>query len=590
MSRTSALPAHPLRCFLPFFLLLVGLLAGSLPAAARSWRIADFQDTIVIGGDGSAFVEERITLAFVGQFQGIHRSIPIEYPGPRGENYTLFLQLRDVTDDTGNALKYSSDRKGAFQDITIYVPGAIDATRVVRISYTVANAVRFFEDHDEFYWNVTGNDWPVPIDHASATVVFPDQATGSLRAQAFTGLYGYRGQEASATTNAARAAFETSNPLPMRSGLTIDIFVPQGILTAPGSLTRFGWFLRSNPIVLLPVFAFAVMFILWWYKGKDPDPGMSVAPYYEPPDGLSPAEVGTLVTDSVEPRDITSTVVDLAVKGFIKIEETKEQHLLWSNKDYLFHSLKPHSEWNSLKPHEHVMLSHLFEFEETVRLSALKNRFYVAIPVMKHDVIASLREMGMYTLDPESAPTYVAAAAILICVPFVLLQVFGWVDFSQSLLMIVVALAITIAVILLFGRKMTARSLEGARTRVKILGFEEFMNRVDAERLRTLPPDTFEKFLPYAMALGIEHRWAQSFKDILHEPPQWYAGPAGPTGMMWSPIFFTSSLHTMSTDMHTVMTMSPRSSSGGSGFGGGGFSSGGGFSGGGFGGGGGSAF
>jgi len=588
MSRTSAVPPRPSPRLLRIVLLLVALLSASVPAAARSWRIADFQDTIVIGGDGSAFVEERITLAFVGQFQGIHRTIPIQYPGPHGENYTLFLQLRDVTDDAGHELKHSTARKGAYQDITVYVPGAIDTTRVVRISYTVANAVRFFEDHDEFYWNVTGNDWPVPIDHASATVVFPDRVTGSLRVQAFTGLYGYRGQEASATANAAQASFETSNPLPMRSGMTIDIFIPQGILAAPGSLTRFGWFLRSNPIVLLPVFAFAVMFILWWYKGKDPDPGLSVAPIYEPPDGISPAEAGTLVTDSVEPRDITCTVVDLAVKGFIKIEETKEQHLLWSNKDYVFHSLQPRSNWTSLKPHEQVMLSHLFEFGDMVALSSLKNRFYVAIPIIKHDVLASLREMGMYTLDPESAPAYVAGAAILICVPFVLLQVFGIVDFSQSPLMIAVALAITIAIILLFGRQMTAKSLEGVRTRVKVLGFQEFMNRVDAERLRTMPPDTFEKFLPYAMALGIEHRWAQSFKDILHEPPQWYAGPGGSTGMMWNPIFFTSSLHTMSTDMHTVMTMSPRSSSGGSGFGGGG--GGGGFSGGGFGGGGGSAF
>jgi uncharacterized membrane protein len=333
-----------------------------------------------------------------------------------------------------------------------------------------------------------------------------------------------------------------------------------------------------------------VMFTLWWYKGKDPSAGMSVAPMYEPPPGMSPAECGTLVADAVEPRDITCTVVDLAVQGYLKIEETEDRHLLWSNKDYIFYKLKPTSEWEKLKPHERVLLAHMFETGDAIPLSSLKNRFYVAIPTIKHDIIARLRDQGMYTVDPESAPAYVVIGAFLIAVPFILLQVFNVVDFFQSVLMAAIAIVATIAIVLLFGSQMTAKSLNGARTQVKILGFQEFMNRVDGDRLRTMPPNTFEKFLPYAMALGVEHRWAQAFKDIVHDPPQWYAGPMGPGGMMWNPILFTNSMHTMSADMHTVMTMAPRASSTGGGFTGGGFSSGGGFSGGGFGGGGGDAF
>jgi len=172
----------------------------------------------------------------------------------------------------------------------------------------------------------------------------------------------------------------------------------------------------------------------------------------------------------------------------------------------------------------------------------------------------------------------------------VLLQGFHVVDFFQSVPMAVVAIALTVLIIFLFGRHMNARSLLGARTRIKILGFQEFINRVDADHLKTMSPDTFEKFLPYAMALGVEHRWAQAFQGIVHYQPGWYAGPVSPGPMVWNPIMFTNTMHTMSTDMHTVMTMAPRSSSTGSGFGGGGFGGGGGFSGGGYGGGGGSAF
>ena len=114
------------------------------------------------------------------------------------------------------------------------------------------------------------------------------------------------------------------------------------------------------------------------------------------------------------------------------------------------------------------------------------------------------------------------------------------------------------------------------------------MNRVDGERLKRMPPTTFEKFLPYAMALGVEHHWAQAFAGIVQDPPQWYVGPGGYAGG-FNPIFFSSSMHSMATDMHQVFVSAPRASSSGSGFGGDG-GGGGGFSGGGFGGGGGSAF
>ncbi len=108
------------------------------------------------------------------------------------------------------------------------------------ISYFSPNAVRYFEDHDEFYWNVTGNDWPVPIDHASALVSLPAAAAGSLRAQAFTGFFGATSHEATADVQGSHVEFETTNPLPMRGGLTVDVYVPKGILREPGPLTAPG--------------------------------------------------------------------------------------------------------------------------------------------------------------------------------------------------------------------------------------------------------------------------------------------------------------------------------------------------------------
>jgi uncharacterized membrane protein len=571
-----------------FFLLIVTVCLPA-PAAAKSWRVSNFQDNITVKPDGSATVNETITLVFVGEWHGIHRAIPIEYPGPDGTNYQLFLEVTSVTGEDGAKLKYDSSSSGAYRDLKIYVPDAVNSTRTVNIAYRVRNATRFFDQYDEFYWNVTGNDWPVPIDHAAATVHFPD-GSGSLRAQAFTGVYGSTERDATAAVDGAVANFETKNALPMRGGLTIDVYIPKGVLKAPGALTKFFWFIGGNPAIFLPLVTFAVMFCLWWFAGRDPDPGMSVAPMYDPPPGISPAEAGTLLDDRIHPRDITSTIVDLAVRGFIKIEETDEKGLLFHNKDYIFHLLQKRQDWRGLAPHESVMLENIFigDVPDT-RLSSLKNRFYTAVPVVRTDIMSALKQKGIYSLDPESANGYSIVAAFGILIPFAALQILGWVDFFSSVPIVAICLLISALIWFLFARQMTAKTLKGARTHIAVLGFQEFMNRVDADRLKVMPPNTFEKFLPYAMALGVEHHWAQAFSGLIHDPPTWYAGPGYGYGMMFNPILFSSSMHGMATDMHQVFVSAPRASSTGSGFGGG-FGGGGGFSGGGFGGGGGSAF
>jgi hypothetical protein len=577
-----------------WFLIFVTILALAAPAAAKSWRVSDLQDTITVNPDGSALVNETITLNFVGEWHGIHRTIPIEYPGPNGTNYQLFVNVTSITDENGAKLKYDSSISGAYRDLKIYLPNAVNATRIVEIAYRVRNGTRFFDSYDEFYWNVTGNDWPVPVDHASASVHFPDAASGSLRAQAFTGVYGSTQRDATAKVEGSTAEFETNNPLPMRGGLTIDVYIPKGVLKEPGRLTKLFWFIGGNPAVFLPLVTLAVMLPLWWFKGRDPNPGMSVAPMYEPPAGVSPAECGTLLDDRIHPRDITSTIVDLAVRGFIKIEETDEKGLLFHHKEYIFHLLQKRQDWRGLAPHELVMLENIFPGDATdTRLSSLRNRFYTAVPVVRADIMSALKQKGIYRLDPESANGYSAAAAFCILLPFAIFQYMRWADFFSSVPVLIVCLAISAVIWWLFAREMTAKTLKGSRIHTAVLGFQEFMNRVDAERLKVMPPNTFEKFLPYAMALGVEHHWAQAFAGIIKDPPSWYAAPAGyGYGMAFNPILFSSSMHGLATDMHQVFVSSPRASSTGSGWGGGsgGFGGGGGFSGGGFGGGGGSAF
>lgn len=567
-----------LRIILTFLLLVC-----ALPAWARSYHISKFAVNIHVKDDGSARVTEQITFVFEGQFQGIHRNIPVDYPGPNGTNYSLFIKVNSVTGDNNEELKFKQQTSDNYLRLTIYVPGAVDTSRTVNIDYSIPNATKFFDSYDEFYWNVTGNDWAVPIDSAEVAVYLPAETSGELKAQAFSGAYGSTNREKTEVEGPVVTS-ATANPLPMHGGLTIDVSINKGVLHQPGFLTKAGWFVRSNPVLTLPLWAFAVMFTLWFLKGRDPDPGMSVAPMYAPPDKMTPAEAGTLIADSVEPRDITSILVDLAVHGYIKIVETSHKVLMFTNKDFELHLLKDRSQWGDLTSFERTMLEQIFATGDVTRINDLKNRFYVAVPTLKKQVISALKEKGMYSVDPDSAAGYWVLGALVVAAPYALLQWSGRVDFFESKLLAFLAIAVAVVILVVIGRLLTAKSLRGARTCVQILGFQEFMNRVDADRLKRMPPDTFEKFLPYAMALGVEHHWAKAFEGIVQNPPTWYQSS---DGTMFTPYLFMNNINYMTQQAHTAFTTAPRSNSSSSGWSSGG---GGGFSGGGFGGGGGDAF
>ena len=579
------------------FVLALLLLMAS-PSFARSWKISRFDARYTVADDGTVLVDEEIHPSFEGSFNGIERDIPVEYPGPDGTDYKLFLKVDSVTDETGQKIRFEqSTRTGStgnrFLVLRIYA-GGTDTERTVRISYRAFDAIRFFKDHDEFMWNVTGNDWKVPIDSATAFVALPSAAASQLKAQAFTGGYGSHQQDATTSVDGSNITSVVSTPLPPRSGLTIDIYIPKGILKEPSWLTRIGWFFGGNPGAFLPLWAFVVMFSLWFWKGRTPDAGVSIAPMYEPPKGLTPAEAGTLLADDIEARDITSTLIDLAVKGYLKIVETEDKVLFITHKDYILHLMKPRPQWQGLAPHEVEVLNNIFPevTAEQTTLSSLKNRFYVALPSIRQEIMDALKSKDLYSTAPESAKGLAFVGVLLIVLPVIWLQMTGAIHLTNSPLVLAVAVLLTIGIVYLFGHHLAAKTLRGARTRIECLGFKEFMTRVDGDRIKRMPPDTFEKFLPYAMAFGVEQHWAKAFQGLITQPPSWYVGSGyGASGLMWTPLIFTNSMSAFSTSAYQSFAAAPQASSTGSGFGsGGGFGGGGGFSGGGFGGGGGDAF
>jgi len=550
--------------------------------AARSLVIQEFQCDIRVDTDSTLDVIETIRPKFTGAWNGIYRTIPLEYLTPQGFNNTLVLDLQGITDENNQSLKYESSRQGAYRKLKIWVPGAIDATRTVRIHYRVLNGLRFFDEpdqtfsekHDELYWNITGNEWEIPIENASARIYLP-AGTEGLRAVAYIGVSGSREQVS--RLEVARNYVEVRSPrrLEMQEGLTVAAGWKSGPVHRPGVVARTALFLRSNFIFIIPLLVLPLMWRLWYRRGRDPRL-RPIAAAYEPPANLTPAEVGTLIDNRPDMRDITASIVDLAVRGYILIEESKEEQFLglFSKKEYTFRRRKPVSDWSKLLPHEQKLLEGLFTGErETVTLSELQNKFYRELPGIKDRIYDQLVTRRFYLKRPDRVKSIYLVLGVV--AGFVV--GFGGNAINSALgvsgISATVAAVLTGAIIVAFAFFMPARTEDGARALEGILGFEEFLNRVESDRFERVvkTPEMFEKYLPFAMALGVEKNWAGAFQSIYSQPPEWYRGGNFQT---FHSTAFVSDLSRMSSLASSAMSSAPRSS-GSSGFGGGGSSGGG---------------
>jgi uncharacterized membrane protein len=489
--------------------------------------------------------------------------------------------VKQVTDGSGHNLKFESSRVRHYRKLKIYIPNADNSVQTVSIEYTVSDAIKFFEDHDELYWNVTGDEWDVPIQSAHAQIILPSGAS-NIRATAFTGIYGSRAKDAEIDVAGNGVEVRTTAPLPYHAGLTVAVAMDKGAIREPTAADEIGRFLRSNWPLFLPVVVFCVMFYLWWTRGRDPRL-RPIAAQYEPPNQLTPGEAGTLVDNAANMRDITASIVDLAVRGYLVIEEVQKDRMLglMHEKDYNFILQKDRSQWGALKAHEQALLDGFFTAGtagETISMDSLQNRFYKTLPVMRSGIFDSLVSQGFYKRRPDSVrSTYIGAGVVIGA-----LMIWGGGAMARAMgnapVPFIIGGIVSAIVICAFGWFMPAHTEQGTRALEGVLGFEDFLNHVEADRFnRTIKtPQMFEKFLPFAMAFGVEKNWSKAFDGIMTQPPGWYRGSSGP---IFYPVNFTNNLNSMSSRASNVMASAPRSS-GGSGFGGGG-SSGGGFGGGG---------
>ncbi|MEE8463326.1 MAG: DUF2207 domain-containing protein, partial [Gammaproteobacteria bacterium] len=435
----------------------------------------------------------------------------------------------------------------------------------------------FFDDKDELYWNVTGSEWNFPIDKASATVSFEfDLSPDRFSLYGYTGPQGSKGQDYLATIDAAdRPSFETTRILGVYEGLTISVAWRKGFVGEPGNLQKIGWLLTDNLNLLIALAGLMAMFSYyiptWRNFGKDPEPGV-IFTRYEPPNGFSPASLRYVEQMRYDDTSLTAAVLSLAVKGYLRITEYDDEHSLLrvdpgdsppplaTGERELHDALFKDGDIVILDDKYHELLGGARSAHERSLQRDYKGRYFRTNGLLNLPALFIGMTSSLFALNVAQGPTFLVIVSIVV-------------------------MALVLVVFAIIMRRPTGL---GRRLLDEVSGFREYMEiaEKDEMNLRNPPdktPKLFEKYLPFALALGVEQQWAERFTAV-------FAGLRGPDGTAYHPAWYNGSWDNFDLSSNTANLASglgsaisssvtpPGSSSGG---GGGGSSGGGGGGGGG---------
>lgn len=558
-------------------LCLFGILFASSVLAEE--KIDDFQVSAKINSDSSIEITEKIQYNFSGlQKHGIYRNVPVVYDR-NGTKYKLRVNNIKVLVDGLDAEYTTSNQNGNLQIKIGNADQYITGVRLYVIKYNIKRAINFFDDHDEFYWNATGNLWQVPIAQSALTVSFPKNISESdLKKDCFAGPGGSIANCLSSRyiftqPSLTDSAIFVSDYLNPGSGLTAVISFPKGVINKPSLFLNIWYFLLDNFWIFLPFLVFVIMLYFWYERGRDPKPASTIIAQYDVPDNLTSAEIGTILDNKADNLDISADIISLAVRGYIKINRLAETGIIIKSSDYELEKLKSQSDLPNV--FEQKLMASIFDKKEKVKLSDLKNEFYKDLEKIKESVYDSVTQKGYFTANPEkSKKIYLITGAVFMFSSFYFFGISLIAGFS---------VIVTGFIIMIFGYFMPQLTIKGQRTKEYILGLKLYLGVAEKDRLEfhNAPeknPQLFEKLLPFAIALKVEEKWAKQFEGIYNSQPSWYNDPRGTN---FNTILFVSSLNSFTASANSNLVSTPsRAGSGGSGFGGGGFS-GGGFGGGG---------
>ena len=591
-----------------------GVPLATVPRAAGSGeQITKYTVDLVLKQDGSMHVRETINYDFgsTGGHHGITRDIPVEFAYGKNQIREYPISNIQVSSPTGAPDDLAKDI-GSTASLRIGDPDndSVTGSQTYVIDYDLKGVVNSFNDHQELYWNAIGSEWNVPVLAAAATVEGPAEVQ---KVACFKGLQGST-DTCTGTIGSDGAATFSAADLQPNQGMTVVASFPLGtfpnaapILKERQTLARaFSLTPASGvgSIALLGLLGGGA-FALVSRRGRDErylgvtpglEPGFQqehsvsrvplrrdpVAVQFTPPAGMRPGQLGTLIDEHANVVDVTATIVDLAVRGFITIEEVEEPGMFRSG-DWKLVEVSP-APAEKLHDYETKLFNSIFKGRSEVLLSDLKTTFKSDLEKVQEMLYDDVTQQGWFRGNPSSVRTRWVVYGVLLTLAGGGLT---WLLATRTAYgLLGVAVLVSGILLLILAPRMPARTAKGTALLAQAKGFRLYLEKAEANQIRFEEgEDIFSRYLPFAIVFGVAERWAKVFAALAASGaavaiPTWYVGSLYANGL-FNYAAFGSSMDSFTTTTSGSIAAATPSSSGSSGFGGGGFSGGGGGGGGG---------
>ncbi|VAW31203.1 hypothetical protein MNBD_CHLOROFLEXI01-4600 [hydrothermal vent metagenome] len=408
--------------------------------------------------------------------------------------------------------------------------------RTYTFSYTIKGGVIVGTDEagsgDQIFWKAIPYDHPGRINNSIVTIYLPEGVTPQREID--SGDYLVEGfadgnsnlVETQVSDNGRILTYTLTQPLLSGNPLEVRVQFPHAVLDIPTP----EWQLRQQNSdvytligvalsVLLLVTGPLAVIALWYVRGRDPETGLVVPEYVTaPPSTLPPAVVGTLVDEKADMRDIISTLVDLAQRGYISISENKMRN----------HTFKlEHESKEGLRPFEAQFLKNIFRSSKERTLADLRYKFAKYLPKLRTMLYEELISEGLVDRSPEKVRTrYGVGAALIIMVAIILFIALAAILPEGSAFVALcgsISLAVTAITLGVVGQHMPSKTAKGAEEKAKWDAFHKYLQNIEAQQDMEQAAELFEKYLPYATAFGMDRRWIHKFSSVQSTPiPRWY--------------------------------------------------------------------
>jgi len=602
-----------------FFASCAALACAGLARADE--RILSYDSTITVAHDGTLEVRETIRVRAEGRNikRGIFRDFPTTYAAPDGRQIVVGFAFETAARD-GVAEQWHVEPHGNGVRTYLGNPSVTieHGEHTYDLVYRTDRQMGFFADHDELYWNATGNGWMFPIDHATAHVVLPaDIPRGDVHMEGYTGPQGSKGQDYTTGLDGAEPIYSTTRGLGPNEGLTIVATWPKGYITTavehplpPAPIASAGdggdsrhysaygspaeailkrTLPRSSAPLYFAGFGFALLFIyyyfMWDHVGRDPPEKVTI-PLYDSPPGQSPGSMRYLLQMGFDDKCFAAGVLSLAVKGYLRI--TQDAGVLGFRKTYTLHKTDAPAGAPPRTEDELALYSEIFASGPSIEL---KDENYQDIRDARSAQRKALVAQFKSKFFNINGGWHALGIVFTIVIAFVtLIQPGGtewpfWFFVTAPGLLTLLFLVAMFVANGLFGWLLKAPTVAGQAVMDHIRGFKMYLEVAEREDLKRiqgppLTPQLFETYLPAALALGVEQKWAERFAEVFRMQAPNYQ-PAWYSGNNWNAANIGAFSSSFSSSFSSAISSSSTAPGSSSGIGGGGSSGGGGGGGGG---------